>query len=229
MAGSWHSVTSAVELGHLQVPGKAVTDPPGPVLDDSQEIVVPAYKGGFLIGSMGPENARLGFAAKVQRVLPSVEIPNTVVLDDSALSPNAGAGVPSLGVSLGSARFRCTLQAQHPEGIAHIPELQPSGEPKRIWNRVSLGLLDCGLDQSGIHRVAVTLRAEQSKPEECRLVPEIPDPNMRTIEGFSPEGLPTERHTALRHTHYAPAGTLLDSRPVAPRLRVPLPSPPRMR
>lgn len=229
MEASWESLISAVELGHLHAPGSVVTGPSAPVPGDSQEAVVPSYKGSTFAGSMGPENATPGPLPNLQRVLPDVENSHTIAVDDAALCPRSGVELPFLGVILGSARFQCTLQAQHPEDVAQLSELQLSAEPKRIWNRVSLALLDCALDQPGTCPVAVRLETKHSKPEVCKLAPEIPDPNMTMVDRLTPEGLPAEPHTSLRHAYYPPAATLVERRPVAPRLRVPLPSPPRMR
>jgi hypothetical protein len=229
MEANWESMIAAVELGHVHAPASTAAEPSGPVPGDSRELVVPSYKGSIIARSMGPERATAGPLPKVRWASSTVDSDHTIVLDDSALSPHSRVELPSLGVVLGSARFQCTWQAHRPQGIAHLFELQLSGEPKRIWSKVSLGLLDCALDQPGIHSMAGELRVEHSEPEVCNLVPEIPGPNMQVVDRLSPEGLPAEGHTALKHTHYPPAATHMESRPVAPRLRVPLPSPPRMR
>jgi hypothetical protein len=229
MEASWESVISAVELGHLHAPDTAVIDPSGPVPGDSQEVVVPSYKGSIFAGTMGPENATPGPVPNLQRGLLVVENSNPIVVDDSALGPHSVMELPSLSVILGSARFQCILQAQHPQGIAHLSELQLGTEPKRIWNRISLALLDCALDRPNIRSVSAAVETAHSKPEMGKLAPDIPEPNTRIVEPLSPEGLPAKPHSPLRHAHHSPAAALVERRPVAPRLRVPLPSPPRMR
>jgi hypothetical protein len=226
---SWQSVTSAVELGHIRGPGKTATDTPDPVLDHSQAIILPTYQGSIVTGSMGPQKATASPLPKVRPASSIAQFSYTIAAGDQALSPGSTVELSSLGVSLGSARFRCTLQSQRPQDVAHLPELQPGTEPNRIRNGVTIGLLDCGLDQPGIHPAPANLQAERSKPQDCALVLESPEPNMRRLDGFSPEGLPTECHTRLERKHYAPAVELVDIRPIAPRLRVPLPAPPRMR
>src|SRR5260370_19302376 len=111
---SWQSVTSAVELGHLRVLARTIADSPAPVLDDSQAIVFPTYRGSIVTASMDPEKALASPLPRIQRVSSTAEFSSTIASDDQALSPRSAVELPSLGVSLGGARFQCTLGPQRP-------------------------------------------------------------------------------------------------------------------
>lgn len=226
---SWRSVRSIVALGNPRVPSTMLTDSPELLADHSQKIALPRYKGSIVVGSIGPEESTASFLPPPQRTSSIVEISCELAPSDGALLPHSAVDLDPLDAQLLNAGFESSFHAQRPEAITHLPETQPGEAPERIWNRVTPNLVVCRLNQPGSHPLRAMAASERSKPEDRMLVPDLSAPSTKAPEPFRHEGLPTEPHIAFKRRQSGPGAMVGDRRPIAPRPRIPLPTPVRMR
>ncbi len=109
------------------------------------------------------------------------------------------------------------------------PELQRSTEPRRIWNRVYLGLTLAELGKTGARATAGIQNTNLLRPVSSGL---LPDPDRHPV-GARPVqrdamGFPMPHEITLELARYMPPGAIQAPLQIGPRSKVTMPSLPKM-
>jgi hypothetical protein len=226
MSDAWHDLNSAVGLARIAsiAPvGSAQT-----LTETEPEVVWTLGESyGRRTPQLAPELTTRPAATRPHRSL-AHGAPQDAIVSPAAKEPKTDREIPSLAVAqwsscLPHAAWR--TQDSNATRDALEPQ-QPIPVPSRIWTAAYLTSHSCRLAMS-LSRPPRPALSDDSFDAKLGLID--PDPT-REVELLDPAGkpqtgLPTERPRGLGGLGYASSRVIPLLRPLAPRLRVPLPSP----
>lgn len=230
MTGSWDNLHGAVGLGQFQDPPPEITNTPGPLVEPVREAIAPVHGGAVRAGEIQPRSATQGIAGPLFAPVSVLDSDPVILTGDAALTPAARFAIPAAKVALRTAPLARNWEVFPAAHAPHSPELQPSLEPRRIWNRVALGLPECELGKSAVRPAAPAIAVDLQQPRFSDAVPsDDRDPATGSPAALSNQGLPIERERHMEQELYNPGAAIQRARHIGPKLRVPLPTVPRVR
>ena len=230
MTGSWDNLHGAVGLGQFQDPPPAITNTPDPLVEPVREPVAPVHSGAVRAGEIQPQSATPTITGPLFAPVSVLGSEPVILIGDTALAPAARFAIPAGKVALRSASLAPNWHVFPAVHAPYSPELQPSLEPRRIWNRVALSLPECKLGKSAVRPMAPDVATDLQQPHSSVAVPpQDRDPARSSPAALHNQGLPIERGRHIEQEPYKPAAAIRATRHIGPKLRVPLPTVPRVR
>jgi hypothetical protein len=227
--GSWQGVHPAMGLGEIQPVHPAIPVPDGLVFEEERETVAPQPGTALRAGGMRLQSATPEIRPDIRKPdLPRGGCPETVLGERSAGPPD-DLDMRTLACGLPLGKRQEEWNAQQATHIPPDPELQRSTEPRRIWNRVYLGLTLAELGKSVARATAGIQNTNLLRPVSSGL---LPDPDRRPV-GARPVqreamGFPIPHEMTLELARYIPPPAIHAPLQIGPRAKVSMPSLPTM-
>lgn len=226
---SWQGVHPAMGLGEIQTVHPAIPAPEGLVFEEERETVGPVPGTALRAGGMHLQSATPDIRPDIRK--PDFQrggCPETVLGERSSSFPD-DLELHSLSCGLALEKHQDEWSVLRVTHTPPDPELQRSTEPRRIWNRVYLGLTLAELGKTGARATAGIQNLDRLRPVSSGL---LPDPD-RHPAGARPvqreaTGLPMPIEMTLELAHYTPPGAIHDSLQIGPRSKVTMPAISRM-
>ena len=226
---SWQSVHPAMGLGDIQPAHPAIPEPEGLVFDEERGTVAPDPRTALHAGGMRLQSATAAITPGVRKpdcVLNRCPVP---VLGEQSAGPSDELDLGALNCRLPIGKRQYVWNVCEAVHAPQNPELQRSAEPRRIWNRVYLGLTLAQLAKTGVQTSIEIQNPNLLQPETSRLLQE---PDLQPIGAFPIQrealGFPIPHEMTLELTQYMPPPAIQDPLQIGLRSKVTLPSVPRL-
>jgi hypothetical protein len=215
-------------LERIQPVHPAIPAPEGLVFEEERQTVAPVPRTALRAGGMLLQSATSAIRPDIRKPdFPRGRCPDTVLGERSAGPDDLNLRTLSCGLPLGKRQedWIASRATHNPPD----PELQRSTEPRRIWNRVYLGLALAQLGKTAARATTVIQNTNLLRPPNSGLLPE-PDrqpvgarPVQREAMGF-----PIPHEMTLELARYMPPVAIHAPLQIGPRSKVTMPSMPKM-
>jgi len=227
--GSWQGVHPAMGLGEIQALHPAIPAPEGLVFEEERATVAPHPQTALRAGGMHLQSATSAIKPDVRKpACPLGRCPDTV-LGERAAGPPDDLDIRALTCCLPLGKRQEEWTAQRATHTAPDPDPQRSTEPRRIWNRVYLGLTLAQLGKTGVRATAGIQNANPLRPASSGL---LPDPDRHPV-GAKPLqrealGFPIPHEMTLELARYMPPPAIHAPLQIGLRAKLTMPSLPKM-